>query len=491
MDNLVITPRERPYSPDIMDMQSMISRVISDLMQFEHAAAFNTGSLALSSANVCYGLAVSGSYGTGATFVTMSPGVLGQYSSTLSPLPGTLDSKYRVGFNRNSLTINLPNPGVATWYLLEAQVQEVASYTELRDVMNTVTGQFVATNVVKRKEWTIKADATTWLAGTSTQIPTPTFGDWVPICAALVQPGGTISVIADLIDMRPVAAARVPTRQGWSRSAKVPVLRTVATPINTAPTWNIRLAVESAVTNQDTDTGYGGGLLLSCNDANATLNSFDPHGAAVIEPGLVTTAEDWFYLYLCPWYDVGPVHSRQGVSYARGVLVLSDKVPDTEGLFNGSALTLPAPFGNYAVPAYQAPCVGAVYTNAANNGLSPISGGNGEYAVLMAGYLASITSTGTLSTSRIPKHAKTLKWTVAPTVTGSGVGGFAAVEIGPTGMAGGESWNRATWNLDALPTELDEKILHVPRINGEDIAVSDGGGYNVTGVNINLIGYTT
>jgi hypothetical protein len=490
MDKLIINPRERPYSPDIMDMQSMIGRAISDLMKFEHASALNPDS-GLSSTNVCYGLAVDSNAGTGLTYVSMTTGVLMQFSTTLAPVPGTLDSKYRIGFNLNSLQIDLPNPGVATWYLLQAQVQETTTLSELRDIMDPVLGQFTPTNVSKRKEWTIKADAATWLVGSTTQIPVPSFGDWVPICAALVQPGGTIAANADFVDVRPVAHARHSLRQGWSRSARVPVLETNATP-TTPANWTIKLAVDEAVTNQDA-AGYGGGLKLQVSDDSATLNSIDPTSAAVIELGLTITASKWFYLYLCPWYDVAPDNNRQSAAHTRGVLVLSDKAPDAEGLFNGSALTLPAPFGNYPVPAYQAPCVGALRSNYTNNGWDVMSGGSGYFTMAdndnwNSTIFISGSTSYTIPSSRIPQNAKTITWSLS--TDSASAAGFLWHEIGDAGFASGYGHGRLVQQVVTSDTHV-YGLVTVPRKHSAKSLITLPGARTLTQQAGIIVGYTT
>ena len=487
MDKVIINARERPYGPDINDLQSLIGRTFSNFMRYAHSTAVN-GDSALASARACYGLAMTATPGS-QTYVTVSPGALMHLSQTLAPAPGALDSPYRIGLLRNTLDVALPSPGSATWYLLEAQVSE-ATTSEQRDILNATTGVFESTLVTKRAEYSI---TTQWVAGTASQIPVPSFGDWVTIGAVLVQVGGTVLDDADAIDLRPLAILRAGnTRQGWSRTASVPVLRTDATPPSLA-TRQIRLAVDKATTNQDS-SGYGGGLDLSVNDANSSLNPIDPSSASVLDPATTISASTWYYLYLCPWYDVAPLTSRQGASYARGVIVLSAVAPDAEGLFNGADITLPAPFGNYTVPEFQAPCIGALRSNAANNGWCPMSGGNGEFVMTrVTGGNAQVTGGGTsltLPATLYPAHAKTVKWFVRVTITTPVAPVLIANEIGATGLTLGQGWS---YFADRLNLDDDDitMIVEVPRIYSQESRMTALGSTTVLTHEATLVGYTT
>ena len=49
MDKVIINARERPYGPDINDLQSLIGRTFSNFMRYAHSTAVN-GDSALASA---------------------------------------------------------------------------------------------------------------------------------------------------------------------------------------------------------------------------------------------------------------------------------------------------------------------------------------------------------------------------------------------------------------------------------------------------------
>ena len=419
MDKLIINARERPYSPDIADLQAIAGRTFSEFMRYKYSEGFNANDLQHFQ-NVVYGLTVTSQPATATTEVVITPGVLMQFSSSLAPVPGTLDSGYRIGINRGYVHVDLPTPGSATWYTLEAQVTEVVGASEQRDIMNVTTGRFESQLVTKRSDWTCGTAIGTglaWRTGTAASIPVPTGGDWVTLAAFLVQPGGTIAVAADAVDLRPVAKLRTSeSEQGWSRSARVPVLRTVSTPAVFA-SFFVRLAVEKATSNADASADVGGGLDLSVSDSTSVLNSFNPQGPAVIEPATTVAASTWYYLYLCPFFNVAPEQQRQGPAHTRGVLVLSVNPPDAEGLFNSVAVVLPAPFNNYTVPANQAPCVGALRSNSLANGWTPMGGGNGEYVLAGTPGLAAELAGGTtnplpLPSTLYPAHARSRGWLV-------------------------------------------------------------------------------
>jgi len=490
MDKTIINARERPYSADINDAQSLIGRTFSNFMRYAHSTSFSPAS-ALASASACYGLAMTATPGV-QTYVTLSPGALMQLSQTLAPAPGALESPYRIGLSRTTMEIALPTPGSATWYLLEAQVSE-STTSEQRDILNATTGVFESTLVTKRAEYSV---TTQWLVGTVANIPIPSFGDWVMIGAVLVQPSGTVLDAMDAVDLRPLATLRsAPTRQGWSRSASVPVLRTDATP-QSLVNRNIRLAVDNATTNQD-GAGYGGGLDLSVSDANSSINPIDPTTAAVLDPATTVSASTWYYLYLCPWYDSAPLTTRQGASFSRGVLVLSATPPDAEGLFNSAVITPPQPFSNYSVPAYQAPCVGALRSNSANNGWFPMSGGNGQFVLRkspsdMIAFLGG--GTQAIPATLVPAHAKIVHWAVDVSFSGSpGAGSQIGIYLGETGgtaIDGG--WARSKWSLDGK-TACDPILLSVPGRSAEEIntVVIGAAGATIGTVTLQPVGYTT
>lgn len=488
MDKIVLNPRERPYSPDITDMQSLIGRTLSHLLRQEHATVLSPSSTPVP-AQACYGLAIAATVGQ--TYVTVSPGVLMQLSSTLLPVPGALDSPYRVGLLHSIANVTIPATGSPVWMLLEARVSE-SSVSEQRDQLNATTGAFESQLVPKRKEYGIEF---AWNPTTNaTQIPAPRFGDWVPIGAILVQTSSSIAAAADVVDVRPNVKARSDgARQDWSRSADVTALRTVATPTVTASNF-IRISVARAITNQPAGSSYGGGLDLGTSDDDATLNSLDPTTVAILDDNFASrTTNTWYYLYMVPWFDSAPVHSRSGVASARGVLVFSAVAPDAEGLFNSAAIVPPAPFGSYTVPAGQAPCVGALRSNAANDGWDPMAGGNGSYAMANNDnwnsciYVSASDNTN-ISSAIIPANAKTVTWSVF--VTATGVADTVTMEIGQAAFAAGFGFGRQIWGLSATDPSIMYGLITVPKAHAAKSLITHPVRTVTTQSGI-IVGYTT
>jgi len=342
-DNIVINVRERPLSTDLNNLQSMIDRTLMDLMKYGQAS--RVAGVPLETVRSCVpgGLIVS----PNGNNVDVSAGVLLLESSTLLPVPGALDSSYRIGINRAVTTVTMPSPVGTTFYLIEASISEVTTVTSSRDVLDPVTGNFVPTMVPKQIEYQIVFQT---LAGAGGQAPAPTGGDWQPI-AIVRRPGGGGAVVAsDIIDVRPLSDAGrerpvAPTRLRDS------VVTDTASASNTA---NIASAYDGP-----------GGLRSFGSSAAVDLSS-----ATYLSPTTVIAANTKYYLYLAPWSaeQLSPRYTDLTTTVYEGVLVLSDVAPLATTLMNGAAVNLPAPFGVSAVAAGSAYYIGTVWRNGLNTG---------------------------------------------------------------------------------------------------------------------------
>lgn len=356
-DKEVINVRERPLSSDIMDMQAIGSRVLEDAMKWLHTSQFrealhssfweeNPGPLVM-------GLQVS--YVPATNEINMSPGMLMQFSTTLVPTPGSLDSAFRVAFNRSEVQIPLPNPGAATWYLLEAQMVENTTLSQNRDVLDPSTGTFKPALVPKRKEFNI---TTQWKAGTTTNLPTPTGGDWIGIFGVLIQVGGTISFPTTHIrDMRTLPSMRAfgGTDYQSQRRPIVPFLASGSTPDNLLD--NIIISVKEAWTNKSASGQYPAVQMRFGNPGGSS----GANVSSILEPGQILTAETWYYVYFAGWFGLAPEDVGNSVEQ-RGVLVATTKQPAvTGGAFNIADITLPAPYSAFICPNDTIPCIGAIY----------------------------------------------------------------------------------------------------------------------------------
>lgn len=367
-DHVVINVRERPLSTDIMDAESLMHRVVLDGLMYGNAAEFpgqdNTNTPNLLYRNLCVGLQVR-SPGVGTT-VSVSAGALYQKSATLAPTPGSLDSPYRVGFNRTSLAVTLPVPASTTFYLLEAQVSESITSTS-RDIMDPASGNFVSTAVPKRKTYGI---TTQWTAGTTTNYPTPTGGDWVVLCGIKVDNTGSHTGQVGVVDMRPlIGGLATPNRGTWTHGER-PL---IGTPLQIIG-GSLYLTVDRAVAAGLTNTDVNGGLVMHCRP-NDTLTGFDP--ATIKEPATIYSADGVYYIYLCPWNGLTPGTLGDGVSgygSGRGLLLISSTPPSsstTNPGYNSAGLSLYAPFAATTIATGSVPCVGRIKRNSANTDWVP------------------------------------------------------------------------------------------------------------------------
>lgn len=340
-DNILINPFERPMSPDINNLQSMLSRTIADLLRYGEMLRV-VGTPVDSVRNVVLGGLVVSPSGSD---VSISTGALLQDTGSLAPTPGALDSSYRIAINRSATTMVMPAPGADTYYLIEGQMVNTVTVTESRDLLNPTTGVFAPSLVTKQQERRITFQLLTGAA----DAPAPSGGNWVPIAIVRRPAGGGAVLATDIIDVRPLH------EMGRERPA-LPTVRegcmAVATP-GAATAVTLRALIDGA-----------GGL----RSADVTTGTLTITGADIIAPGLVFAADTWYYLYLAPWsaLTLNPRFATATQSRS-GVLVLTGVNP-TNQRRNGGSIALPPPFGVVAAPAGSAYLVGAVRRNAANSG---------------------------------------------------------------------------------------------------------------------------
>ena len=381
-DQIVINTRERAASGDVNDLQSLKDRTLLD--SWLEAFQLRTYAPGVAPGEVSQPVVLGGlEAGPSGTDLVVQRGVLLQDSATLSPVPGALDSQYRWSANRASTVIANPAPGSDTWYLIEAQMTNVVASSTTRDIFNTGTGLFVPTLVDKRTERQISFQL---LAGTTTNLPLPTGGDWVVIGAVLVPTGGGAIPAANFIDMRPLAddlapAVRPAARLGM-RSSMISMPPAIEP--NDFPK-KVVVGAEAFVNGRrlwlDTsETGF--------EPLGAFLNAFREPGT---NPQVGSTLS---YLYLAPIQGAGTraifarnAYAHGGISVINGnsLIVISTNAPGADGERNGSTLSLPAPFSNYIVPIGGAVCIGALHTNVSATLVSMGSGGTNRQLVHFTG----------------------------------------------------------------------------------------------------------
>lgn len=366
-DDVIFNTRERPMSSDQNNVQSVIARAFMDALMFGSEARF-WGVLTASPAGVSQPLVLGGLRLTpSGSSVAVSAGAIVQRSASLDPVPGSLDSEYRLGIMRDDKTLTTPSPVGDTYYLIECQVERVVTSTESRDVLNEITGNFEPQMLDKRSERQI---AFQFKAGDASNFPLPTGGDWVLLGGVFRPAGGGAVLDAHLYDMRLQPGV-----------ADVPVAR---------PGFLTQRSYCAVVDNPDITGGASPGVLgFSMFDIDGELfgqrvwfhlnnliyawlslrdESCDPDN----DPRALAHGE-WYYLYLAPFsgsLPVGqPVRMYNVVTpgeevlhggFLRGVLVESTVPPVMQGgNTNGAALSLPAPFNAYTVPAGNAMLIGA------------------------------------------------------------------------------------------------------------------------------------
>lgn len=422
-DNVQFNTLERALSGDMNDLESMAARELSDLLR----EMFGTRTFALAATPidaprsvVLGGLEVSPS---GADIVVAS-GALAQEAPALAPVPGALDSSYRLAINRVPEVITGPVPGIETFFLLEAQMVNVVTSSEVRDVFDPALNLFVPTPVDKLLERQIDFQLVTGAAGNA---PVPTGTPWVPI-AIVRRPGGGGPVLAsDLIDVRPVwDSTESSERDVFSADLTRQLDRkfvTIGVP-GAAASELVVLEAEARVLGQR--LWFFSSL------------SFDPTASIYIDPTTVLAADTWFYLYLVPWQGLLPVDPSVAGRTGKGLLVLSSVVPTAQGnVVNGAPLTLPPPYGVTPVAANGATVVAALRRNSANTGWVPSANANRGFFTLapalnVGTFVPLVTPTALGLGPVTPNSAKMAR--VQVRVDGNGASGnLGQLLIAPTG----------------------------------------------------------
>jgi hypothetical protein len=346
-DHVTINVRERPSSTDLNNLQSMQARTLLDLLNYASIQQLlGVPGLAVTPRNcVLGGLTVTPS----GTNIVIAAGALLQSSATLAPAPGALDSSYRIGVLRAPYTMTLATPGVDSIFLIEAQMVEVTTTTESRDVLNSLTGNFVPTALPKQVERQLVFQCVTTVTA---HAPAPSGGNWVPICAIRRAAGGGALVATDIVDARPM--------QGPFDAPS-----TIAPKVNGGRLIVTAAAPTVVTLDADIDGMYGHRVIQ-------TQVAIDPSNASYLSPTTAIAASTWYYLYLAPWAGSHTVRKMDTQIAVEGVLVLSSVTPSSNARRNGAAIQLPSPYGVTDAASDTAYFIGAIRRNAANTGWVPM-----------------------------------------------------------------------------------------------------------------------
>ncbi len=447
MDNEVWNTRERPVSNDNNDAQSLIHRSVLDMLRemfVKRSFAYGAAATEAPRNVVLGGLEVIPS----GSDLLVSPGALTQESATLAPVPSTLDSDYRVGILRSAATVTPPAPAGNTWFLLEAQMTEVTTVSESRDILDVPTATFLPAPVPKQRERRLLFQ---FVTGTATDAPVPSGGNWVPIVIVFRPAGGGAVLASHLIDARTVWDAEAPKRDSITTVSSILAvrgsrfLRTISIP--GTPSNAVIIEVESFNTPSRLWYSRTGGADIS--------------SALFLSPGVVLAADTWYYLYLVPWQGIPIVDPRDASATGRGLLVLSDVPPVVQGVLKNSAtIPLPPPFNIAPLAGGFGVVVAAIRRNSTNTGwLTAWSVGNDEMRIVPVQVATATPATAARTTvalgAFIPKTAKTVRVRV------SDPGGFSVTAPNTTPAPVLLSWlpvaGGTTFTDDYAHTELDRK----------------------------------
>lgn len=389
-DNLLMNTLERATSGDINDLQSLQARVLAEL--FRQTFSRRTLGQAFSDAtrSICMGLGVTAS----GSDVVVGLGVLAQQSATLPPVPGVLDSTYRLARLDTATTITGPTPGANTWYLVEAQMVPLVTSTQVRDVYNPTTQVFVPTLVTKI---TVQSIAFQIVAGVGANLPAPSGGNWVPLAGVEWPAGGGAPL--NIVDLRQLPDV---VEGGLPATATVEQQRVLTSSTPSAASNDVSIVAQAS--NDRARLGGSTGV-------------FDATSGTVIEPGTVFVADAWFYLYLAEWSALALApQGAQGFSM-RGVVVVSATPPVLGTATPSAAITPPAPF---AIATTNAICIGAVRRNTPNTGwiatdesdrcaVAPLEQAGGFSIVIDSGSVlaASVITRNINLSTFVPRHATT------------------------------------------------------------------------------------
>jgi hypothetical protein len=384
-DNIVFNTREKPISQDMNDLQALDARTLASILRFATMSRLS----GLGTANdtevinpQCNGLQVI----PNGSDVLIKPGYLLQESATISPVPGALDSPYRIALNHANMapTAVAPSPVADTYYLLEAQVVETTTLTESRSVLNPSTGNFVSTSVAKRKERRL---VTAWRTGAANAYPLPTGGDWVVLAGVFRPAGGGAVLQSHIQDMR-LQPDLLIGEAHIDRATRAQVSRVSVTSDNDS------LVHISADADVWTGASTNRGLRLHMRNLLGVSTGFTPSSAAILSPTTTLASTEWYYLYLAPWAGLAPRTYFATVGASRGVPVLSHIPPTAFSSGNSAAIDLPAPFGGVQALAGTACCIAILRRNAANNGWRAVQGAGDSYRLAGVGPTL-MTDTGT------------------------------------------------------------------------------------------------
>lgn len=345
-DSVIFNTRQRALSGDVNDLQSIQTRELADVIAMRTASAVITDAtpnLTQRRNVVLGGLNVIAA----GTDVVVSEGVIAQYSTTIVPTPGPYDSGERIAFQRGSANVPVPNPGSDTTYLLEAQMADVVTLTQTRDIFDPGTQTFIPTSVPVRTERQVTYR---FRAGTATDAPAVD-SEWVPLAIVFRPSGAPPASNAEIWDCRPLANGNDGLRMSALPANELGGARVLRRRLETlsilgaAASPNVRIDFEAI-------DATGERLFVRQSGASVAVTALPQ---SILSAGLV-------YIYLFSGRG-RPISNRVSGVMHRGLPVLSMVAP-TKGGLNSAVITLVQPGGSTwgfdAIDPGEAVCVGAL-----------------------------------------------------------------------------------------------------------------------------------
>lgn len=490
---------EKLVEGDLNKLQQFLQLMAGEESRFMYGTEFPAlvpaGGPTQQDVPIAHGLLVS--QGGSSSTVTVSPGVLLQYSTTLNPTPITYETAYRQGLLLTAATVTLPTPGAQTYCLLQARVRQQTA-TESRPFFNTTTRAF--NNSIALKEYTYDVEFS-WVLGTSTNFPAGPSAGWVPIGGVVVTAANQLigypNGAEGIFDLRP----RPREKLGFNRSR--PQLRLLRTSSygNTAPHGDsIQLSCE-AVSSDVSTSNTSGGIKMQHHPNNSVSLASIPALSPV-------TAGTWYYIYLCPWNGVAP-RRHSASTFLEGVLYATTVVPDRNEC-NSASFALPPPFANHTVNTGVARCVGALYRRPTGVGWMSCTGNDGmvqfaevpDQAPGISGS-AGGPSLGVVLSATSPQHwpqnAKRIKLRLSAQFnnTGATVAGLFAFAVHPSdgttadSLAGG-AWTTTFYagNGNVFAYDVEIPVVRDRNITFQVTVGSPASGVNVSTMRAMVTGYS-
>ena len=363
IDTVILHPLERAVEQDVEDFHSYAGRNFGEWMRFTSGLYPINGQGALGGTSpggvpVMAGL----SFFASGTDLLVQPGFVMQSSNSFPTPVGPLDSPARMGLLLAQLTLAIPDPGVDSYFLVQAQLSDT-TINENRDFLDAVTRMYdPPVSIPKRL---IHGLTITLKQGTAVQIPTPDANN-VAIGAFFKATG------ANLLDDNTLDMRRVPhdfVGPNWvSPSATESLTYPICRQMDTVAFGSVSNAVTgrwSALLN---------GFLATC----VTREALSVDLTGFLDPAETLTANRWYYLYAGQnprGQIIGQPLGRVVNAYrdrnlqSNCVFAVSSVNPNDKG-GNSAAVGLVRPFAGVSVSAGRLVCVGVVRRNNANTGWS-------------------------------------------------------------------------------------------------------------------------